>query len=108
MPLPYEYDQSSDRPDICIGTDEYHTPDDLTKILCQGFEDRGYTVAINTPFAGTMVPMRYYHKDKRVISSMIEINRRLYMNQQGEITDGYEAVKESINGIFRKLSAQII
>ncbi|WP_348304731.1 N-formylglutamate amidohydrolase, partial [Methanothrix sp.] len=28
-PLPYELDQSSDRPDICIGTDPFHTPEEL-------------------------------------------------------------------------------
>ncbi len=29
-PLPYEPDQSANRPDICIGTDEFHTPKWLT------------------------------------------------------------------------------
>ncbi len=30
VPLPYELDQNPDRPDICIGTDSFHTPQELT------------------------------------------------------------------------------
>lgn len=95
-PLPYEYDQNPDRPDICIGTDDYHTPGQLTDLMCGFFEKKGYTVAVNAPFAGTMVPMKYYRKDRRVMSVMIELNRRLYMNRQGEIHSGYDRVKADI------------
>ncbi len=96
-PLPYEYDQSPDRPDICIGTDEYHTPREVAELLRSIFEDMGFSVSENAPFAGALVPMRYYQKDKRVMSVMIEINRRLYMNRQGEITAGYERIKEAVS-----------
>ncbi|MCR4865400.1 MAG: N-formylglutamate amidohydrolase [Lachnospiraceae bacterium] len=100
VPLPYEYDQKRDRPDICIGSDEFHTPELITDGLCKAFEDNGYRVSVNEPFAGALVPMRYYCKDKRVMSVMIEINRRLYINGQGEITNGYERVKEAVNCVF--------
>lgn len=82
VPREYEPDRNADRSDICIGADEYHTPKELTAILKNNFEELGYSVKINSPFAGTIVPMKYYQKDKRVVSVMIEVNRKLYMNEE--------------------------
>lgn len=96
-PLTYEPDQNPERPDICIGTDEYHTPQELSGFVADYFEKYGYTVAINRPFAGTILPMKYYRKDPRVKSLMIEINRRLYMDADGKIIPGYAEVKKAIS-----------
>lgn len=79
-PLPYERCQSQDRPEICIGTDPYHTPEELISNLKSSFESLGYNVAMNSPFAGSIVPSIYYQKNKNVHSIMIEINRNLYMD----------------------------
>lgn len=103
VPLPYEYDQNPDRPDICIGTDEYHTPKKLAESLCMAFEEMGYRVSVNSPFAGALVPMKYYKKDKRVMSVMIEINRKLYLDKHGGITGGYEQIKEAVNRVFSRV-----
>ena len=62
-PLPYEFDQSSDRPDICIGTHQFHTPDELVILMRSVCAANGITVAINKPFAGTYVPQPYFRKD---------------------------------------------
>ena len=33
LPLPYELNQTAFRPDFCLGTDDFHTPEELvTKI----------------------------------------------------------------------------
>ena len=82
VPREYEPDSEGNRPDICIGSDEYHTPKELVAILKSNFEELGYSAKINSPFAGTIVPMKYYQKDKGVISVMIEVNRKLYMNEE--------------------------
>lgn len=82
VPRVYEPEQGLHRPDICIGVDEYHTPKELVDILQSNFEKHGYRVEINTPFAGSIVPMDYYKKDDRVVSVMIEVNRKLYMNEK--------------------------
>jgi len=42
------------------------------------FKALGYDVAIDSPFSGTIVPLKHYHKDQRVTSVMIEVNRSLY------------------------------
>jgi N-formylglutamate deformylase len=81
-PLPYELDQDLNRPDICIGTDPFHTPKELIEAALSFCEANGIKVAIDKPFAGTYVPLKYLGKDKRVSSIMIEVNRGLYMNEE--------------------------
>lgn len=81
VPRIYEPDQKTPRPDICIGVDGHHTPEVLVDILKFNFEKSGYVVGINSPFAGSIVPLTYYKQEKKVISVMIEVNRKLYMNE---------------------------
>ena len=79
VPLPYERDQRKDRPDICIGTDYYHTPGQIDKRAASFFRRRGYRVAMNRPYSGTIVPIKHLYKDRSVFSMMIEVNRGLYL-----------------------------
>ena len=81
QPLPYESDLN--RPELCIGTDPYHTSTSLKDCLSTVFKALGYDVAIDSPFSGTIVPLKHYHKDQRVASVMIEVNRSLYANPSG-------------------------
>ena len=80
-PRPYEPDHKTNRPDICLGIDKFHTPPALLKKLHVNLRRR-FTVKINSPFSGTIVPLAYYQTDKRVQSIMIEVNRKLYMNEK--------------------------
>ncbi|MCL2604038.1 MAG: N-formylglutamate amidohydrolase [Defluviitaleaceae bacterium] len=73
---PYHGD---DLPDFCIGTDAYHTPPVLAETAVGFLRSLGYSVEVNRPFSGSMVPMAYYGKDERVTSLMIEVNKRLYL-----------------------------
>ena len=75
-PLPYE--QDTNRPDICIGTCDFHTSEELISSLSEAFSSMGYEVALNSPYSGTIVPLKHYYKDHRVSSVMLEINRKLY------------------------------
>lgn len=109
--LPYEDEHSdrdgiSSRPDICIGTDpEFHTPGWLSSQMIKAFEDRGYSVSVNVPFGGSLVPMKYYHRDSRLLSVMIEVNRRLYMDEiTGEKKLGFVSVREAIEGAIANLA----
>lgn len=83
------------RPDFCIGTDPFHTPDDLRDALVAACRENGYYPRVNTPYCGTITPIKYYGKDKRVVSVMIEVNRRLYMDEKtGEKSDGFEKTRQ--------------
>jgi N-formylglutamate amidohydrolase len=80
--LPYELDQTSLRPDICIGTDPFHTPLAVRDAIVALAEADGYSVAVDAPFSGALVPLSSYRKDQRILSVMIEVNRRLYMEEK--------------------------
>jgi N-formylglutamate amidohydrolase len=79
--LPYERDHTQMRPQICIGTCDYHTPKLLAAGLIEQFEDAGFETNLNTPFAGTLIPGKYWQQDKRVIGFMIEVRRDMYMDE---------------------------
>lgn len=76
-PFFHESDNGRDRPDICLGT-SINTPSWLMVACYSFFRDRGYTVVVNFPYAGCLVPSRF-EGDIRVPTIMIEINRRLYL-----------------------------
>ena len=81
-PLPYELNQEMDRPEICIGTDDFHTSYKLKLLFEKLFKDFYFTIKVNKPFKGTIVPLKFYNKDKRVQSLMIEVRRDLYMDEK--------------------------
>ena len=92
-----------ERAEICIGTDEFHTPNLLKDGLVKSFEDYNLSVSINTPFSGSIVPIDHYQKDKRVQSIMIEIRRDLYMNEEtGAKIDGFFKMKKILESIISK------
>ena len=88
LPLPYETDLAAYRPEICIGSDSYHTPWEVVHELSRGFEFHGFEVGINTPFAGAIVPAKHYKKDERVQAVMIEIRRDLYLDESTGFLNG--------------------
>jgi len=109
-PLPCDLDQSSNRPDICLGTDEFHTPGDLVTVLLRACEAEGWSVEINRPYSGTIIPTEFFNIDLRVSSIMIEVNRRLYLRNEPEDVRTSEAFVSVQQGIQRliKEAVQII
>lgn len=101
--LPYEYCKNSNRPDFCIGTSDFHTPGCVFWTLKKFLNDKGFSVKQNFPFEGTIVPMKFYNKDFRVKSVMIEVNRRLYLNSPGNRNDRFYEIK----GILEKCVGEI-
>lgn len=89
VPLPYEPDQNPERPDICIGTDPFHTTQELIEKTQRFFLDKGFSVKINSPYAGTIVPLKHLNKERRVRSLMIELNRGLYLEEGTKEKNGF-------------------
>ena len=99
--LPYELDQTSERADVCIGTDDFHTPLLLREALVEAATKEGYSVAVDAPFAGALVPLSAYRRDRRVLSVMIEVNRRLYMDERtGAKTEGFAEVRAAVGRLI--------
>jgi N-formylglutamate amidohydrolase len=79
-PFYSDIEQGIDRPDFCLGTDDYHTPKWLIDMVQLHFTNLGYSVGINYPYEGTIVPLQYFKTNDDVLSIMIEVNRKLYMD----------------------------
>lgn len=95
-PIPCDLDPMVDRPDVCIGTHPVHTPPPVLEALLRECRDIGWSVAVNRPYAGTIVPLAFFGRDPRVASVMIELNRRLYLESGCEgarRSDGFEATR---------------
>lgn len=100
-PLPYEIDQHRDRPEICLGTDAFHTPQSLTDAALRAFQEAGFEVALNRPFAGALVPSKQHQKDARVNTLMVEVRRDLYMEEAS-------GARNSAFGRIRTLLQEIV
>jgi len=90
----------SDEPDFDIGTDSFHTPTGLRDELCNKVEELGYTVKENIPFAGAITPMKHYQNDKRVVSVMIETNRKLYETDMKKSRD-FDKTREVCHALMK-------
>ncbi|MGX4688460.1 N-formylglutamate amidohydrolase [Streptomyces sp. JNUCC 63] len=80
--LPYELHGEGPRPPVCLGTDAFHTPPELTELARKAFEPCGET-GLDSPFKGTYVPLEFYGSDARVGALMVEIRRDTYMTEPG-------------------------
>lgn len=98
-PLTASFDKTSNRPDYNIGTDGFHTPIDLVELSERYFSELGHSVLVDKPYSGSIVPLKHYRKDKRVQSIMLEINRKLYLEEgSAHKSEGYGRVKSVVAG----------
>lgn len=101
VPFKTDPDKTANRPDICLGIDEFHTPDNLIDFIMNKFTDLHYSVKINSPYSGTLIPLGYYKKNTNVMGIMIEINRKIYLNDNREITmENVSKLNKMMNDIF--------
>ncbi|MFJ8821161.1 N-formylglutamate amidohydrolase [Streptomyces sp. NPDC102467] len=85
--LPYELHGTDPRPAVCLGTDPFHTPASLLAAAREAFAPLG-EIGLDTPFAGTYVPLRHYGKDARVSALMLELRRDIYLDEPVTPHDG--------------------
>ena len=65
----------------------------------------GYTVAVNHPFSGALVPSQFHRRDKRVQSAMIEVNRSLYMDESTGTKSGrFDEIRDGLSKVLSMLS----
>jgi N-formylglutamate amidohydrolase len=79
-------------PDICIGFEDYHKNDKVIILIQEVFKD--FNLSLNKPYSGSLVPNDYYQKNTNVKSVMIEINKKLYLDNNNNIsTNGYKIIE---------------
>lgn len=107
-PLPCDLDQTTPRPEICLGSDAFHTPFELLNQMRNAFESKFSSVAINRPYAGSIVPLWAYEQEPRVTSIMIEIRRDLYMDElTGAKSDHFDEVRGRIGTAITSALSQV-
>ena len=82
-------------PDVCIGVNGAIGPE--AQFIIDTFKSAGYTVKVNEPFSGSLMPLKYLN-DNRVNSVMIELNRRIYEG------DSFSTVQDICKKIYFKCS----
>lgn len=108
-PLPYETDASVYRPQICIGSDEFHSPPELIDALVAAFQSAGFETAVNTPFAGALVPLKHYRREPRVKAVMIEVRRDLYVNDEtGEALNELDDIAHKIRACMANACSSLM
>jgi N-formylglutamate deformylase len=102
--LPHEPDQRANRPEICIGTDPFHTPPELTERATALFEAAGFATAVNFPFSGALVPERFHRKHTGVRAIMVEVNRSLYVDEEaGAPLPDFDRFQARLAGVLTDL-----
>jgi N-formylglutamate deformylase len=59
-PLPHEPDQDPNRPEICIGTDTFHSPFGSDAEVLSICAEHGFQTVLNRPFSGSFVPSKHW------------------------------------------------
>ncbi len=103
-PLFRDLDQNPERPDFNIGTDLFHTPVHLVDLAKDYLSKLGFSLGIDWPYKGSIVPLEHYGKNKNVETIMLEINRALYLNEpSNEKSGNYQEVKKVIGGFLKMI-----
>lgn len=79
-------------PDVCLGIND-DIPSKEVIWIKELFENNGYSVEYNIPFKGSIVPLKYLN-DARVKSIMLELNRRIYCNNQDDFQKVQDLCRE--------------
>lgn len=92
-------------PDICIGFDKLYYNENLINFIKNYFISNGYSVKLNYPYSGTMIPNDYFKNiDDNLLCVMIEINKRLYLNDNLEVINNIFKVQVTLNNLFKNLT----
>ena len=84
-------------PDICIGIEENYYSEELTNYFINYFEKYGYSVKINYPYKGSLIPNEFYgRKNTNIVSIMIEVNKRIYLKNDKKFK---KVLNRSLNNV---------
>ena len=106
QPLRRDSDNHTPRPDFNVGTDPFHTPNEWVLRSEEFFHRRGYSLGVDWPYKGSMVPMNHYRKNPAVFSIMLEVNRRMYMDEiSGERLAEYDSVRTIVQDYLNMIQS---
>ena len=91
--------------DFVIGNrDESTASRHLSRQICEHLSGLGYSVSYNHPYKGVELVRRHSDPARQRHSIQVEINRKLYMNEETlEITEGFAALQTSLRSLVALL-----
>lgn len=95
------------RPAICIGTDPFHTPRNLTQLFFDEFGAIGDCFE-NEPYAGTYVPLKHYGIDQRVSSVMMETRADTFLDEALTPHSGFDLVASTLSRILSRINSDAL
>ena len=99
------------RPDVVICTEDGKTASpEWTDFVLAAYKGEGFSVQLNDPYKGGTIILKYGNPKKNRQSVMVELNRRLYMDEttkqllpkKAEVLQGH--LKSIINKINKEIS----
>ena len=96
-------------PDIVLG-DRFgaSASREVTAETQEIFQDAGFKVARNAPFAGGYITQRYGRPSRNVHAVQIEIDRSLYMDQKRiEPLPEFDEIRDRLLGVIQRLSGML-
>ena len=106
VPLPHEPDQDPERPEICIGTDPFHSAFETDEEALRACQAWGFSAALNRPFSGSIVPTKHWGRTNEVRSVMIEARRDLYMSEEsGKVLADFDTTAARVCDLLEALCA---
>lgn len=105
----YKLFKKENNPDICIGYEEKYMQKELLIETVKYFKKCGYSVSVNKPYSGSIIPNKYYGVDNKICSIMIEINKRIYLDYNLVLNiEKYLKLKECMDKYYVYLNKYII
>ena len=94
----YELHKSDARPELCIGADDFHTPEDLVTATREAMSSALFTgeIEVNQPFAGCYVPLDQYGSNRAVEAVMLEIRRDVVAANMSELQAATAALVDTV------------
>lgn len=91
--------------DFVVGNrDETTSSPALGLLICEHLRELGYSVTYNHPYKGVELVRRYAEPAAHRHSIQLEINRKLYMNEETlEPSDGFEPLKDNLRSLTERL-----
>lgn len=106
--LPYELHGDGPRPEVCLGTDPFHTPAWLADGAERLATEHGHEVARDTPFAGVYIPSWASQRDTRVEGVMLELRRDTYLDERDlQPHAGEERMRRLVEDVVRLAGAGV-